>query len=76
MTVTRLLSLRCMGEEGFWKVVLALTETDLGESCNREWGVRLEKLKHAARIRGPGHYAWSKPCEPMQRMSKTKSPRP
>jgi hypothetical protein len=68
--ITPLLSLRCVGERGFWYMVRALTETGLGERWNQEWGIRLEKLKRSSRIRGTGRYSWSKPCEPIVRLLK------
>jgi hypothetical protein len=63
--ITPLLGFRNVGEKGFWNMVVALTETDLGERCNREWASKLERLRLSTRIRGATKYSWSKPCRPM-----------
>jgi DNA-binding transcriptional MerR regulator len=34
--ITHLLDICCIGMEGFWSVVRGLTESDLGERCNKE----------------------------------------
>jgi hypothetical protein len=58
-----LLAVRCVGPEGFWSMVLRLTESDLGERCNAEWRGRLVKITGCSRIHG-GRRWWSKPCVP------------
>ena len=62
--IAPLLDMRCVGVKGFWSAVRRLTESDLGELCNREWRNRLGRLSHSSRIVGDWRGAWSKPCEP------------
>lgn len=61
--IAPLLDVRCAGAKGFWWTVRRLTESDLGESCNQEWGKRLGQLRQASRIVGDRRLSWSQPCE-------------
>ena len=40
-----LLRIRCIGRKGFWSVVNALTNANLGDRCNEEWRIRLDQVK-------------------------------
>ena len=70
--ITPLLSIRSVGEKGFWNMVCALAETDLGRRCNQEWSRRLEKLKRASRIHGTAAASWTKSCEAGLKLLKAK----
>jgi hypothetical protein len=61
--IAPILAVRCVGIEGFWSMVLRLTESDLGERCNSEWRGRLMRIGRCSRIHG-GRRWWSKPCVP------------
>lgn len=61
--IAPLLDMRCVGVKGFWSAVKRLTESDLGERCNREWRKRIVRLSQASRIVGDRRGAWSKPCD-------------
>jgi len=40
-----LLRVRGVGKKGFWSVVNALTDMDMGDRCNQEWQRRLAKVQ-------------------------------
>jgi hypothetical protein len=62
--LTPLVDFRNVRLKTFWSVAKRLAELDLGDSCNREWSRRLERLKQSQRIHGGRRYSWSKPCQP------------
>jgi len=61
--ITPLLNIREGGTKGFWSLVSALSDMDLGARGNAEWGRRLSLLRRSTRIRGDGPYSWSKPID-------------
>ena len=73
--IAPILAVRCVGLEGFWSMVMRLTECDVGERCNSEWRGRLIRLGRCSRIYG-GRRWWSKPCVPPESLLPFISQRP